>query len=463
MCLTQDMTAGKALAELKDRIDGAEAQAAVAQQEREAARIAAQLLESSELRGEAGKAIGRGELDAAAALLQRAATACAEASGGGDKGHEGAATACAAEVELMKGTITATRAANTAAEEALQRDAMLQAAAEAEAERQAKEKEALEQAAAARKLQEQAAAAAAAAAATAKDEEAAKLAAAAKSNVKVPEPGMSESSDKKDKLDNQTAPLDTPPTAVTAAPKEENSNQGAAPDTAAGVTHHSASAEATIVGASEPLPQTPDRAAVSASAPQLVDEKASLVTAAAAQEAAAAQDRAGSEHEQVSGTYTSSETPQAAPAMQTIGGKAGDNESAAQSTNVCVAGSGAACLAQDKANIAHPVPAATTAPAVGVGMGVKPVYIEDSGERRQVGLEVSRLVDGGAAAGSGRIHVGDALETVDGVDVRSLPVRQLSAVLAGLEGTAVRLGLRGQAEGATSYEVELVRAAVTAR
>jgi hypothetical protein len=468
---TQDNAAKNSLAVLSARIDSAEAQAAVAQQEREASRVAAQLREARELREAAQTALGNGELDAAAALLQRAATACALTSGGGEGGHEGAAAACAAEVELISGTITATRAANAAAEEALQREAMLQAAAEAEAERQAKEKEALEQAAVARKLQEQAAAAAAAA----KEEELARSAAAAKLQVELHE--MLDSSHKTDTQDSPAA-LSTAATSAAAPKKEDSAGQVAVTAAAEEVAQPAAAAAEIIAGAAPdaqgagvPLPLSAEtvsagtatnnersgQVAATAPVPPTILEKVSVANAAAAQ------DIAEDKHRQASGTYTSTDLPLAAPAVQTSIDKAGDNESAAQSTNVCVAGSGGACLAPGKDSNAQPVPAATTAPAVGVGMGVRPVYVEDGGERRQTGLEVSRLVNGGPAAASGRIRVGDSLEAVDGVDVRSLPVRQLSAVLAGLEGSSVRLGLRGQAEGAAPYEVELVRAAVTAR
>mmetsp|Transcript_76845 Transcript_76845/g.207346 ORF Transcript_76845/g.207346 Transcript_76845/m.207346 type:complete len:791 (+) Transcript_76845:2477-4849(+) len=104
----------------------------------------------------------------------------------------------------------------------------------------------------------------------------------------------------------------------------------------------------------------------------------------------------------------------------------------------------------------------------GVGMGVRPVYESPpkaaGGAQKQVGLEVSRLVESGPAASDGRIRVGDRLETVDGKDVREIPVRQLAVLLAGSPGTTVRLGLsRAPKEGGTPYHVELQRGIAVAR
>uniref|UniRef100_A0A7S0MT68 PDZ domain-containing protein n=2 Tax=Cryptomonas curvata TaxID=233186 RepID=A0A7S0MT68_9CRYP len=270
-------------------------------------------------------------------------------------------------------------------------------------------------------------------------------------------------------LDSLAASSAAAPTAaaVAAAPTVEN-NSGQVAASVAEIVHvavlDAKKAVEQLPMTAEPLPavtatnyESSGKTASTAPTPPPVPEEASLSNAAAAQ------DTAENKHRHSSGTYTSTETSLAAPAVQTSIDKAGDNESTAQSGNVCVAGSGATCLAAGKESITPPVPAASPAPNVGVGMGVRPVYVEDGGERRQTGLEVSRLVNGGPAAASGRIRVGDSLEAVDGVDVRSLPVKQLSAVLAGLEGSSVRLGLRGQAEGAALYEVELVRAAVAAR
>ena len=91
---------------------------------------------------------------------------------------------------------------------------------------------------------------------------------------------------------------------------------------------------------------------------------------------------------------------------------------------------------------------------VGVGMGVKPVVGAD---KVQTGLTVSKLVAGGPADESKRVEEGHMLDMVDGVDVRSWPLKKLaSEMMLGLQGSKVQLTLRSKASGELKT-VELVR------
>ncbi|EKX49065.1 hypothetical protein GUITHDRAFT_151603 [Guillardia theta CCMP2712] len=57
-------------------------------------------------------------------------------------------------------------------------------------------------------------------------------------------------------------------------------------------------------------------------------------------------------------------------------------------------------------------------------------------------LIVASMKDDGPAARSGKVRVGDLLETIDGVEVKTTDFEELAHLLLGPEGSTVRLGLR---------------------
>uniref|UniRef100_A0A6T7TMM8 PDZ domain-containing protein n=1 Tax=Hanusia phi TaxID=3032 RepID=A0A6T7TMM8_9CRYP len=88
----------------------------------------------------------------------------------------------------------------------------------------------------------------------------------------------------------------------------------------------------------------------------------------------------------------------------------------------------------------------------GVGMGVRAVKEQN----KQVGLEVTRLVDGSPASESGKIAVGDRLVMVDGEDVSALSPQVLAEErIMGERGTRVMLTV--MRAGGEKVAVELTR------
>ena len=69
--------------------------------------------------------------------------------------------------------------------------------------------------------------------------------------------------------------------------------------------------------------------------------------------------------------------------------------------------------------------------------------------------QVSKLVAGGAAAASGRVHQGDMLDEIDGEDVRKWPLAEVRGKVLGEPGSVVVLTL-ASADGGRET-VRLVR------
>jgi len=79
------------------------------------------------------------------------------------------------------------------------------------------------------------------------------------------------------------------------------------------------------------------------------------------------------------------------------------------------------------------------------------------------GLVVNSLTAGGPAKCSGAVSVGDKLISLDGQNVRGKAAGDLCAVILGLPGTQVTLGMETFSSGQiTQYEVELTREKPTA-
>jgi len=101
---------------------------------------------------------------------------------------------------------------------------------------------------------------------------------------------------------------------------------------------------------------------------------------------------------------------------------------------------------------------------VGIGMFVEPMYVqsgevEEGIQREQVGLLVKKLVEGGPAALSGLIQVGDMLYKVNNEVVANIKLKELATHLLGQSGSEVVLTMKRN--DAPDYTVAIKRGAVT--